>query len=393
MSQIPKIRYKYACIEKENDSILLIIEHEKKNSYLHCSREVLDIIGLIDEKKNIQEINAILKKNNIHLTDEELSDIIYNKLSRLTTLKQTVDKNPNHYLYFNFTIINEKYVKKIASLLAFIFKNRNFVIFSFLFFIVLSTILLFNYNQTFTITTQNILMVPLIMLVTLFLHEIGHATACYSYGAKNGDIGFGFYLLTPVMYADVTDVWKLPRKERVIVDIAGLYMEGLLITILTVIHWLTKSEILIYAVIIIIINTFINLNPFLRFDGYWILSDITNIYNLKSVSNKRLIELIKCKNLKIRTKDLFLILYAALSFLFLLWFIFYVSYYRFMDLIHFPKNCYTYLSEWVVNQKSSVSFLQISIPIGFYYLIISKSTLLIKILKSKLSHDKFKTDL
>ncbi|CAM3568523.1 zinc metalloprotease [Flavobacterium saliperosum] len=391
MSQIPKLRYKYSCIEKESDAILLIIEHETSNSYLHCSSEVIDIIELIDGKKNIKEINDILNKKNILLTEEELSDIINNRLRRLTSLKQSDDKKPVHYLYFNFTIINKKHVKKIATILAFIFKNQNFVLFSFILFIVLSATLLYSYTQTFTITSQSIFTIPLILLVTLFFHEIGHATACYSYGAENGDIGFGFYLLTPVMYADVTDVWKLPRKERFIVDIAGLYMEGLIVTLLSIVYWLTKSEILIYTTIVIIINTFINLNPFLRFDGYWMLSDITNIYNLKSVSNKRLMELVRLQNLKLKARDLFLILYASLSLLFLLWFIFYVSYYRFMDLIHFPENCYTFISEWIVNQKSNVSFWQISIPIGFYYLIINKSKLLIKLLQSKLSHEKFKS--
>jgi len=175
------------------------------------------------------------------------------------------------------------------------------------------------------------------------------------------------------MFADVTDAWKLTKKERVLIDIAGLYMEGLLMCLLLIIYLLTKVDFFLYSSIIIVFNTFININPFLRFDGYWILSDITNTYNLRTISNNKLKDFISFRLKNISRRDFFLVFYAFLSLLFLFWFLFYMTYYRFIDLINFPKNIYLFLKGWILNhENSNVGFWQISLPLGFYLLIISK---------------------
>jgi putative peptide zinc metalloprotease protein len=57
------------------------------------------------------------------------------------------------------------------------------------------------------------------------LHEFGHAAAGKRFGATPGDIGFGFYFIAPVFFSDLSDVWKLPPKERIIVNLGGIYFE------------------------------------------------------------------------------------------------------------------------------------------------------------------------
>ena len=143
--------------------------------------------------------------------------------------------------------------------------------------------------------------------------------------------------------------------------------------LLLIIYLLTKVDFFLYSSIIIVFNTFININPFLRFDGYWILSDITNTYNLRTISNNKLKDFISFRLKNISTRDFFLVFYAFLSLLFLFWFLFYMTYYRFIDLINFPKNIYLFLKGWILNhENSNIGFWQISLPLGFYLLIISK---------------------
>ena len=55
------------------------------------------------------------------------------------------------------------------------------------------------------------------------LHEIGHATATSFFGASHGGIGGGFYLFSPVYFADVTDIWRLKKWQRIVVNVAGVY--------------------------------------------------------------------------------------------------------------------------------------------------------------------------
>jgi putative peptide zinc metalloprotease protein len=381
LDKVLEIRKKFSIVEKENDKLLIIIEGEKKNFYLFCDKEVLIILNHINGINTFEIIYNILTKDGYNLTKEDLKEIIFVKLKKLFENDEQIVKN--NYLFFRFTLLKRDVVKKIASIFSFIFKNKKFVILSFIFFIVLSIILIYHSYTSFNILTQSAYVLPSILLLSLFLHEIGHASACYTYGAKNGSIGFGFYLLTPVMYADVSDAWKLNKKERILIDIAGLYMEGLLMFVFFVIFLITKIDFFLYSSVIIVFNSFININPFLRFDGYWILSDLTNTYNLRESSNTKLIEFFTFKMKKINKKDIFLIIYGLVSFLFLIWFLFYMSFYNFMDLLNFPNNIYLYLKGWFINNPvQKINFWQISLPFAFYLILLSKLKQLFLLLKN-----------
>ena len=64
------------------------------------------------------------------------------------------------------------------------------------------------------------------ILGSSFFHELGHASACKYFGIQHGGIGFGLYLNFPVLYTDVTEVWKLKRGQRCVVNLAGVYFQS-----------------------------------------------------------------------------------------------------------------------------------------------------------------------
>lgn len=381
---IPEIHNSFSVVEKEKGNVLLIITLDKShNAYLYCDEQVLHILEFIDGSNSLLMIQEKLKAiHDIDLSVEALNDIIFKKLAKLTS-DEVYRKPKNSYLLLKITLIKSKYIEFISKYLSFIFKNKNFVIFSFIFNIIFCVGFLYNGVHNFKLDSQKIYILPLTMAVTLLLHEFGHAISCRSYGAKHGDIGFGFYLLTPVLYADVTDVWKLSRKERVIVDIAGMYMESLLVLALIFLYIITGNPLFYYCSSVIVFNTLVNINPFLRFDGYWILSDITNTYNLRAKANEQLFKFISLKDVKLTANKAFLVVYGLLSNLFLLWFLYYVSKYMFVDLFKFPLNLYYYIKNWFWQTENHITFWQISLPLAFYFIVFSQVKSLSRYIKLK----------
>lgn len=105
-------------------------------------------------------------------------------------------------------------------------------------------------------------------------HELGHAAALRRYGQEAGEIGFGFYLgVIPVFYTDLSRAWLLTRRQRVVVNLAGIHVQLLYGLVLTVIclYW-PLPWLQIGSVGIVILAAF-QLLPFARCDGYWVLCD------------------------------------------------------------------------------------------------------------------------
>jgi putative peptide zinc metalloprotease protein len=119
----------------------------------------------------------------------------------------------------------------------------------------------------------------LFVLSSLF-HELGHATACHRYGGRAGDIGFGVYWVYPVLYSDVTDAWRLKREQRVIVDLGGVYLQGIFAAACAAAYLATGAGGFHDAFTFIALSCFVSLNPFFRFDGYWVLADLLEIPDL-----------------------------------------------------------------------------------------------------------------
>lgn len=126
------------------------------------------------------------------------------------------------------------------------------------------------------------------MLLSSLFHELGHASACKFYGIRHGGIGFGLYLTFPVLYTDVTEVWRLGRKQRCMVNLAGVYFQMYVLAALLVVYYWTGYDIVRYMVLIINLGFLMTLNPFFKFDGYWIASDLLGVPNLRKRSRELL---------------------------------------------------------------------------------------------------------
>lgn len=114
----------------------------------------------------------------------------------------------------------------------------------------------------------------------LLLHELGHASACVRCNIQHGPIGVGIYLIFPVFYTDVSEAWKLSRPKRMAVDAAGIYTSLILSTLCFGLYAGTHSFVFLVLAILYDLSVLMNLNPFIRMDCYWLLSDALDISNL-----------------------------------------------------------------------------------------------------------------
>lgn len=118
------------------------------------------------------------------------------------------------------------------------------------------------------------------------LHELGHGFTAKRHGCRVPTMGVAFLVLWPVAYTDTNDVWRLTRRDqRLQVAAAGIATE-LIIAAWATLAWMwlpeggLKTAAFLLSSTTWIMTLMINASPFLRFDGYFLLSDYLQISNL-----------------------------------------------------------------------------------------------------------------
>jgi putative peptide zinc metalloprotease protein len=119
------------------------------------------------------------------------------------------------------------------------------------------------------------------------LHELGHGYTAARLGARVPSMGVAFLVMTPVLYTDSTDAWRLEhRRERVMIDAAGMAVE-IIIAVFATLAWVFLPDgVLRHAAFALattgwILSLVVNLNPLMRFDGYYLFSDMVGVPNLQ----------------------------------------------------------------------------------------------------------------
>ena len=118
-------------------------------------------------------------------------------------------------------------------------------------------------------------------------HEFGHALAAKWRGVQVGSMGVAFLVLFPILYTDTTDSWRLQRRwDRLAIVLAGLKVE-LALAAVALFFWSVlppgqlQSLCFVVATTAIVSSFVVNLSPFMRFDGYFAMSDLTGVDNLQ----------------------------------------------------------------------------------------------------------------
>ena len=131
------------------------------------------------------------------------------------------------------------------------------------------------------------------LLATKTVHELSHGFTAKSFGARVRSMGISFIVFYPRLFVDLTDTWRLSRLKRMVCDCAGIASE-LIFGGLAAIVWVYYSpgpirSTMFYLMTVSALGTIlVNGNPFIRYDGYYLLCDLLNVENLMSRSSEYL---------------------------------------------------------------------------------------------------------
>lgn len=202
--------------------------------------------------------------------------------------KLTLGEAKQSYIHTGFTVLPAPLVQRLAAALLPLFKRA--VVWGVLLATAWMLLDLFVFKQIggpklrrIDLDAMDWLLSYAFVFIVLMFHELGHATGLRAVGQQPQQIGFGFFLIFPVFYANVSNAWSVSRRSRFIVSLGGIYFQMLGAVLLylgvgfSTGHtqaWLMlafKSN-LATAVFVLI--------PFIRNDGYWLLADWLGIHDL-----------------------------------------------------------------------------------------------------------------
>jgi hypothetical protein len=132
----------------------------------------------------------------------------------------------------------------------------------------------------FTIPLAVLLLGPIAAQLTTPWHELGHAAAARYFRARHGPLGVGLMGLMLVAYVEVTGIWRLTRRQRLVVDLGGVYFQSMAVILLAAFAWATGDHTALWLVLFLDFAMLLNVNPLFKLDGYWAVSDATGIPNL-----------------------------------------------------------------------------------------------------------------
>jgi len=349
-NDIPKLTENITIIPYKTNIFTLCLDSGSRPIKLNVDSYTKQLIEQIDGVRNIEELTESFNyENNFSLTVDETIKVFQEKILGYGILEKDNTnkiKIKDKYLSLRFIIFSTKLVRVLASPLTFLFAEwlfrRLFIFMTLLLVISLSFFL--QLDQLYVDLSPNLLSyIFLLNLIAVLFHEFGHAAACLSFGAKNGPIGFGFYIISPVFYSDVSDAWRLNRKQRIIVDLGGIYLQMLICSLVVIAFYIFQNQAILQVAFWMFMATLINLSPFLRYDGYWALSDLLEISNLKEKSQKTVNSFFGKmiginKSWKFEEQNKFLLVYGLSRTVVLIIFLIYILFFQSDSMLLFPKK-------------------------------------------------------
>ena len=229
-------------------------------------------------KRSRQEENVALLER---IKDERKKSLIQAKGSVLMMRFQLV--NPNSWFDSIIESIRFMWSPKALKLQA------GFILLAFITILFSAERFAQDFTQVYLQTQiSGVIYIWIIALCAIALHECGHGLTCKYYGGDVHEMGFLLLCFQPCLYCNVNDAWLFENKtHKIQVALAGVWVELLLAALATMVWLLVDvyNPIGYIAFVLMTIGTasslLVNLNPLLKFDGYYILTDWLEMQNLR----------------------------------------------------------------------------------------------------------------
>lgn len=209
--------------------------------------------------------------------------------------KSLWNKIAHGYLYFTFPILKpEKFLRRtsgfIKPLLSKPFHYAMMILLAVGVLMTLPRIDEFFGSFTQIFTLEGVILTAVIMTGIKIIHEFAHGYVATINGVPVPHMGVAFIVLYPIFYTEATGAWRLTdRRARMAIGLAGVRFEVYLAAFSMIAwHFVTPGlpQMMCFTIVAISFlgSLLINLNPLMRFDGYYVLSDYLNIENLHGVA-------------------------------------------------------------------------------------------------------------
>ena len=197
----------------------------------------------------------------------------------------------HNYLFIRVPLVRpQEWLQRLLAHVGFVF-TRGFAIFTIACTLVGLLLVLRQWDR-FIHTFQDLLSpagllgFALALVLAKSVHELGHALTATRHGVRVAHMGIAFLVLWPMLYTDTAESWRLPdRRRRFEIAAAGIASELALAGFATLAWSLVedgavRSALFFLATTSWLVTLAINLSPFMRFDGYFLLCDALDLPNL-----------------------------------------------------------------------------------------------------------------
>ena len=137
-------------------------------------------------------------------------------------------------------------------------------------------------------TFEGIVGVTILLAISKSIHELAHAYSAVRHGARVPVMGVAFLIFWPVLYTDTSDAWTIAdRKKRLGIAIAGVTAEAA-IAVGALLLWsflepgALRNTAAFGATTLLALSLAFNMNPFMKFDGYFVLCELLGTDNAQN---------------------------------------------------------------------------------------------------------------
>lgn len=292
-----------------------VVKVANSSNYLQFDPREAWIVSVMQGRMTAREIIAYFKREaSLEISDtamraflERLADngLIYrpgeaSHESRRKRLHEKVFSRTSSLLFFNMHLFSPDWLLDRAEpFLGFMFRRTTVLLVAFAALIGLGYVLgnLSDMSRQFQagFGWQTMLVVYAAAVLITAVHEIGHGLACKHFGGQVNSTGLLVIMLTfPCLYTDVSDSWLMRKRERMLITCSGIYFEAAVWVCFILVYALSEpggplNAVAIGVILSSLVSMMLSLNPFMKFDGYYLASDYFGVPNLrkKAISQVR----------------------------------------------------------------------------------------------------------
>lgn len=281
------------------------------NRYFEIGRELFDMLALWDAGTQSRLVAAVEERFGTRPEAEDVEAairfLISNALTRdipdndyramaekaAAARKSLWSRAMHSYLFFKIPLVRpDRFLQAAWPSVAFLFTRRAVSAYALMGLVGLYLASRqwehFATTFQFMLSWQGAVIYGLSLVFVKSIHELGHAFMAKRYGLRVPTIGIAFMVLMPVLYTDTSGAWRLrSRRRRLMIDAAGIFTELALACIATFLWCFLPDggfRLAVFAVATTswVTSLLVNLNPLMRFDGYYILSDAIGFQNMQT---------------------------------------------------------------------------------------------------------------